>query len=160
MSKIPYNCPSCRGHLKVVILECPKCGTRVEGNYELPRVVTLEEDVEKFLQTFLSSRGNIKEVEQRLNISYPTVRNRLNSLLRALGLEEPKSESSAGVNRSEILDRLERGEITAEEAARGLKGMVVKSAGNKQQNEKKGVGGDGSGEVKDTEASEGAEDNG
>jgi hypothetical protein len=69
------------------------------------------------VKVFLRSRGNIKEVEKELGISYPTVRGRLNDILKNLGME-PDKESAV---REEILDSLDRGEIKAEEAVERLK---------------------------------------
>lgn len=71
-----------------------------------------------FIETFISCRGNIKEVEKELKISYPTVRSRLDEVIEKLGC---KPAPVSGNKKKEILDALERGEITPEEALEQMK---------------------------------------
>jgi hypothetical protein len=108
-------CPVCEGKLKVTKLSCPECGTEISGSFEAPRFGRLTDEQMKFLKVFLSCRGNLKEVEKQMGISYPTIRNRLDELLAALGLESGGKEVPQG--RQDVLDALERGELTAAEAA-------------------------------------------
>ena len=96
-----------------------ECDTHVRGEFQLSRILTLPPDLFEFTMSFLAARGNIKEVEKSLGISYPTVRNRLDKVLQHLGLQ---TETHARVNRGEILKKLEDGEISAEEAVELLKG--------------------------------------
>ncbi len=115
LKEILGTCPVCEGRLKVTRLSCPECGTEISGNFDISRFGRLSEEQMRFLRAFLSSRGNLKEVEKQMGISYPTIRNRLDELLAALGLESGGRE--APQSRQEVLDALERGELTAMEAA-------------------------------------------
>jgi hypothetical protein len=118
MKKIPTLCPACNSMLEIKELKCPKCSTTVQGEFPINKLLSLSDEDSKFLIIFLRSRGNIKEVQERMNISYPTVKNRLDKLLITLGL----FDESEGLNEKEILATLERGEITAAEAVKLLKG--------------------------------------
>ncbi len=115
MGKVIGKCPVCGGRVYISELRCEDCGTKVSGRFELDRLSQLPEDLYKFLLVFLEARGNIKEVERKLKVSYPTVKNRLSQLLKALDMEVPP------ISPSEVIDMLERGEITAEEAVRLIK---------------------------------------
>ena len=81
MPRMPSNCPSCAGLLQVSGLSCSRCGVRLEGEFELPPLSRLAPGQQEFVLTFLRARGNIKEVERVLGVSYPTVRNRLDALI-------------------------------------------------------------------------------
>lgn len=117
MANIPTNCPSCGARMNITELKCSKCTTVVQGNFPINKLISLMEEDRDFLMTFLRSRGNIKEVQERMGISYPTVKNKLDKLLSALGLyDEIKNP-----NRNEILNALNNGEISTEEAINLLK---------------------------------------
>lgn len=118
---IPNKCPSCGGKVTVTELCCGDCKTTVKGNFELPVFASLSHEEEGFLRVFLAARGSIKEVERQLGISYPTVKGRLESILNKLGLGSLQAEAKA--RRLEIVEQLERGEITAQEAVALLKGL-------------------------------------
>lgn len=118
---IPNKCPSCSGKVVVTELSCTDCKTSVKGSFELPIFAVLSPAEEGFLRVFLAARGSIKEVERQLNISYPTVRGRLESLLNKLGLGSLQAEAKR--RRLEIVSRLERGEISAQEAVALLKSL-------------------------------------
>lgn len=122
MPLAPGKCPVCSSDLEVVRLQCTSCGTAVEGHFELSKFNRLDPEQMAFLELFLKARGNIKEVERELGLSYPTVRARLDSLLAALGYAvEPDRRAEIGRRRREILDMLDAGTITAEDALRMLK---------------------------------------
>ena len=113
------------GDLIVSELFCPESGISIAGKFEIPRYARLDAEQAKFLETFLRCRGVINAMERELGISYPTVRARLDSLLQALDLQPvkedgPRKEKNVETKRA-ILDQLERGEITAEEAKVRLK---------------------------------------
>jgi hypothetical protein len=118
---IPNKCPACSGKVIVTELCCTDCKTSVKGGFELPVFAVLNPDEEGFLRVFLAARGNIKEVERQLSISYPTVRNRLEALLNKLGLGNLQAEVKR--RRLAVVERLERGEITAQEAVALLKNL-------------------------------------
>lgn len=134
------TCPVCQGELTITRLQCRSCGTALEGEFGVGRFGRLEREQLSFLESFLRSRGNLKEMERELGISYPTVRGRLEALLRALGLgdgaasgdvqegEEPQTEPSSApdetaAERRAILEQLKNRELTAEEAAARLKSL-------------------------------------
>ncbi|MGC9125351.1 MAG: DUF2089 family protein, partial [Caldisericaceae bacterium] len=98
----------------------PSCGTSIHGNFQFDKLMLLDEEDMEFLMTFLRSRGNIKELETRMSISYPTAKSRLDKLLKSLDLYE--GEENTELTKTEILQKLERGEITVEESLRLLKG--------------------------------------
>jgi hypothetical protein len=93
----------------------------IEGSFELPALAQLPMDDQVFIGTFVRSHGSIKEMERLFGVSYPTIKNRLNRLSQALGLGMGIENEPAAPSRTEILDRLERGDITAQEAMEALK---------------------------------------
>jgi hypothetical protein len=113
------QCPACGGDLAVRRLQCGRCQTAVEGRFELSRFDRLTPEQLEFLLLFLKSRGNIRDVERELGLSYPTVRNRLDGVLRALGLES--EDRSARSDRLKLLEAVERGEISVDEALEQFK---------------------------------------
>jgi hypothetical protein len=116
------KCPVCGEGLEVVRLECPHCHSAIEGRFSISRLFRLDDEQLQFVETFLKVRGNIKEMERELGISYPTVRNRLDAILQTMGypIETAREEESAQ-RRREILNQLQAGKITAEEAVRLLR---------------------------------------
>jgi len=99
----------------------PETGIVVEGSFELPPLAQLSVDDQVFVAAFVKSHGSIKEMERLFGVSYPTIKSRLNRLSVALDAELSVEAAPAGSNKSEILDRLERGEISAEQAAQALR---------------------------------------
>ena len=121
----PSHCPVCGDALKIARLECDGCTTAIEGDFDNGRLGRLTREQLSFVEVFLECRGKIKEVEQRLGISYPTVVARLDEVVAAMepaadGAQEsrPKADRS---KQAEVLEALERGEITAAEAASRLR---------------------------------------
>ncbi len=82
------TCPVCEGELTISRLHCRSCGTALEGEFGVGRFGRLSKEQMSLLESFLRSRGNLKEMERELGISYPTVRGRVDALVRALGLAE------------------------------------------------------------------------
>lgn len=119
------KCPVCGQNTEVTAINCNDCGTRIEGHFQLCRFCKLTEEQKSFIETFVKCRGNIKEVEKELGISYPTVKNRLEDAANALGYSNSQSYSipdfEAPGRKKEILDLLENGEISVEEALDQLK---------------------------------------
>ena len=139
------TCPICGGELAVTRLHCRSCATTLEGDFNVGRFARLSREQFALLESFLRSKGNLKEMERELGISYPTVRARVEALLRALGLgdgttldDEPPepdpSDASGQANaaakaldlaaaRREVLERLARHEIDAASAAVELRAI-------------------------------------
>ena len=125
MHEVPGRCPVCGEGLQVTRLRCPACETAIEGAFSLARLGRLSAEQLAFLEVFVKNRGIIRDVERELGISYPTVRNRLDDLIRAMGFEV-KDEAAPGQDeererRRHILEQVGKGEITAEQAARLLR---------------------------------------
>ena len=80
------TCPVCSGELAVTRLRCGDCGTTIEGEFSVGRFGRLTREQLQVLESFLRSRGNLRDMERELGISYPTVRARVEALVRALGL--------------------------------------------------------------------------
>lgn len=114
------KCPACGNtQFRVERLACTSCGTAVVGSFSVSRLATLPEEQVAFVETFLRCRGNIKEVERELGISYPTVRSRLDKVVSLLGLAEDEQRMS----RVEVLAALERDEMKPEEAVQALRDL-------------------------------------
>lgn len=122
---IPARDPVSGKEFIVTELFCEESGVTVRGRFAVPRYAKLDPDQAKFLETFLRCRGMLNSVERELGISYPTVRSRLDALLHALELTPVKDDSArrekTAERRRRILEELEAGEITPEEAKRRLK---------------------------------------
>lgn len=131
---IPSRDPVSGKPLYISELTCEESGITIRGRFEVPRYGRLDEDQARFLETFLRCRGTISMVEKELGISYPTVRSRLDALLQTLDLVPVKEEEAAkraAANlqkeaRTKIIEQLERGEITPEEAKERLRGGAQK----------------------------------
>lgn len=117
------RCPACGDSLAVRRLQCVRCDTAIEGHFVQSRFDRLSPEQQHFVEVFLLARGNIKEVERVLGISYPTVRNRLDGVLEAMGYDVERSgtDGDEGNRRTQILEQLDRGEITAAQAIKLLK---------------------------------------
>ena len=107
------KCPVCSDNLEVVKLSCSSCGTSVEGSFRLCAFCYLTKEQKEFAEIFIKNRGNIKEIEKDLKVSYPTVKNKLENLIDAMGYKGVIQEN--GYKR-DILKRLYKGEITTDEA--------------------------------------------
>jgi hypothetical protein len=138
------TCPVCEGELLVTRLHCRSCGTALEGEFGVGRFGRLSREQLSLLESFLRARGNLKEMERELGISYPTVRARVDALVRAVGLgdgtpvedeDEVDAEDApmpapsaaaadAAAERRAILERLSRGEIDPAAAATELRDLA------------------------------------
>lgn len=135
------TCPVCAGELAVTRLHCRSCGTTLEGDFSVGRFGRLTREQLALLESFLRSRGNLRDMERELGLSYPTVRSRVDALVRALGFGESQPattqptrepfgedaatavESDPAARRRDILERLARREISAENAAEAIRAL-------------------------------------
>lgn len=114
------TCPVCNSEMHVTRLACDACGTSMEGHFRLDPLSQLTDEHKHFVLMFMKSRGNIKELEKALGVSYPTVRRTLDQVIEALGFAvRPEGND---VDRKSILEALSEGEITSEEAMKRLRG--------------------------------------
>jgi hypothetical protein len=134
------TCPVCEGELLISRLHCRTCGTALEGEFGVGRFGRLNREQLNLLESFLRARGNLKEMERELGISYPTVRGRVDALVRSLGLgdgpvpadeetpldepQQPAAGEDPAAVRREVLERLSRGEIDATAAAAELRRLA------------------------------------
>ncbi len=148
MNLILTKCPVCGGDLIVTRLHCPACETTIEGSFDpggnrlqeafspeqlkpLLPFSHLSAEQLQFILTFVRCEGRFNRMEEELSMSYPTLRNRLNEVIRAMGFEPSRDDPSPApqppstVERQQILDALGRGEIDLEEAKRRLRGERV-----------------------------------
>nr|WP_320024181.1 DUF2089 domain-containing protein [uncultured Acetobacterium sp.] len=126
--KAPGKCPVCDEKLSITKLNCPKCATTIEGNFQPCEFCRLPDEDLEFIKVFIKCRGNIKDVEKELGISYPTVRGKLDTVIRGLGYEVLskeliKEKEDKTAVRNEILDQLSNGEITSKEATERIKNL-------------------------------------
>ena len=128
MPKLPIHCPACHASLMVIRLTCPKCGTEVTGSYPPDLFSRLAPNDFDFVVLFVKSRGNVKEMERELGISYWTIRSRLNEIVVQLGLESttPPAETAAA-RRQQVLEQLNAGLLTVNEAAAHLEELKNQS---------------------------------
>ena len=122
MYPVPTECPVCHDDLLVTQLGCRNCGTELGGRFAMGRLFQLTSEQLHFVEIFLRCAGKINCVEEELGISYPTVRGRLEEIIRALGYEVGEEREVDDKRRQEILERLARREISSEEAFRALHG--------------------------------------
>ena len=122
------TCPVCSSELSITRLQCRGCGTAIEGDFNVGRFGRLSREQLALLESFLRARGNAKELERELKVAYPTVRARIEALVKALGLADGEplgDDGEEGLGRSgdsselrrDVLERLARHEISADEAA-------------------------------------------
>ena len=117
--KVLESCPSCGGTLEITEVRCLRCDTQVRSHYRPCDFCALSEEQSTVLGIFVSSRGNLSEVEKRLGVSYPTVRAKLDEIISRLGSAAAPAESvepPAVTERRAVLDALSRGELSAAEA--------------------------------------------
>jgi hypothetical protein len=112
----PRDCPVCGDRLALTRLSCDECGTELAGHFEACEFCSLPPDDKEVLRVFLMSRGNMKELERHLGVSYPTARARFDALLGRLGLDRPAPAPS----RLDLLEQLASGGIDVDEALRRL----------------------------------------
>ncbi len=118
--QIIHNCPVCGSGLRVTRLRCPSCNTVIEGDFQTERLLSLNAQQRSFVLSFLRNRGNIREMEKELGISYPTVRSRLDDIIQAI--DGASATKTPPLTRKQILEMLAKGEITQEDAMAMIQG--------------------------------------
>lgn len=114
----PANCPVCSVRLATTRLTCPSCSTELSGAFASCEFCVLTNEDREVLRVFLSSRGNMKELERHLGVSYPTARARFDTLLGKIGIDRPAVAPAQ--TRVELMEQVARGEIDIEEALKRL----------------------------------------
>ena len=123
MNTLPTKCPLCGGEISVTRIYCADCDTTIEGRFVGGPFSQLTRDQLNFIETFIRCEGKITRMEIEIGLSYPTIRNRLQEIIRALGYEPGGGEEPtrlADEERQKILEDLDKGRISADEAMRLL----------------------------------------
>lgn len=118
------KCPVCEGELAVTRLHCDTCDTAIEGRFANGAFAGLTPEQQDFIETFVRVEGKMNRMTDEMGLSYPTLRNRLHEIIRALGYEPGKDEpvDIPDEKRRTVLEQLDSGNISAEEAMRLLHG--------------------------------------
>ncbi len=120
------ECPVCQHDLEVTHLACSHCGTELSGNFTLSKFNYLTTDKLYFIEIFVKNRGNIKAIEKEMGYSYPTIKKMLDEVIEELGYsvdgkeDEPVEEAAPSKSKIEILNMIDNGEVSVEEAAKLL----------------------------------------
>ncbi len=128
MNPLLSKCPVCGSQLTITELHCNHCDTTIQGSFSgaTGPFAQLTPEQIQFILTFVRCEGRFNRMEDELKLSYPTIRNRLYEVIRALGYEPGKEEAPVRLTpeeRKRILDDLDQGKITSEQAKRMLQGM-------------------------------------
>lgn len=126
---LPARCPSCAGPVHVEKLACDDCGTEVQGQFRMCPMCALDAPARRLLDLFLRARGNLKDVQRALGVSYPTTRQRIEEMFQKLTLGPPVAVDER-LSPLEILRRVRAGELTVEEAERLLRGEAGEPTGS------------------------------
>ena len=117
LRQAPRSCPVCGDVLALTRLTCTSCETELSGQFQSCEFCSLTPEDRDVLRVFLASRGNMKDLERHLAVSYPTARARFDALLAKLGLEPAKPPAPSRV---ELMERVARGELNVDEAMEQL----------------------------------------
>jgi hypothetical protein len=114
---LPACCPLCGGSIEITQIKCDSCGSEINGSFKAQGLSLLPAEHQRFIAVFLRQRGSIKGVEEELGISYPTINKMLDNInaILSTGAEQKP------LTRKEILDSIEKGEMTVKDAAFILK---------------------------------------
>ena len=123
------HCPVCKNELAVSRLHCSTCDTTIEGRFTAGHFANLTQEQLNFIVAFVRNEGKINRMEEELKLSYPTIRNRLHEVIRALGFEPGKDETPEidDKKRRSVLEDLDAGKINADDAMRMLRGEDEKN---------------------------------
>jgi hypothetical protein len=135
MNLLPLTCPLCAGEVIVQRLRCRSCDVTLEGHFSigslsefeeaqmpvLRRLARLSPEQLQLVEAFIRCEGKLNRLEEEVGLSYPTLRARLNEIVRDLGFTPREEEKEKTIDRRKVLDELQAGQISAHEAARLLK---------------------------------------
>jgi len=121
--RAPSDCPVCGGELVTTRLGCRNCGSELAGEFGHCDFCALDDRDTELLRVFLASRGNLREVEKHLGVSYPTARARFTALLLKLGLAGD-TEPTVAMSRDQVLSEVASGALSPAEAADLLAGLA------------------------------------
>ena len=125
MLPLPHRSPFSGGEIIVTRFYCPETDTTVEGRFRVNiPFAQLNSEQLSFVETFVRCEGKLSRMEDELELSYPTIRNRLHDVIRALGYEPGKDEPAviSDAQRRAILNDLDNGKITFDQAMNLLQG--------------------------------------
>ncbi|MGH2544896.1 MAG: DUF2089 domain-containing protein [Ardenticatenaceae bacterium] len=139
MNRLPTTCPFCEGDVVVQELQCRQCDITIRGHFspgpisefeeaQLPvlrRLARLSPEQLEFLEAFIRCEGKLNRLEEEIGLSYPTLRSRLNDVVRDLGFTPREEDRSSLVDRRKVLDDLQGGRISAADATRLLRGERI-----------------------------------
>jgi hypothetical protein len=124
MQTMPTLCPLCGGEIVVTRIHCRNCESTIEGRFTAGGLFSqLTPDQLVFVETFVRCEGKINRMEDEIGLSYPTIRNRLHEIIRAMGYEPGGTEEPLGLTieeRQRILEDLDKGKISADQAMQML----------------------------------------
>jgi hypothetical protein len=125
MNNALTRCPVCQNELTITRLHCDACDTTLEGRFAGGPFAHLTAEQLDFVLTFIRCEGKLTRMETEIGLSYPTIRNRLQDIIRALGYEPGKDDSSPEISedrRRQVLEDLDAGRLSADAAMRILRG--------------------------------------
>lgn len=118
------HCPICNEPTTVTQIRCEICDLTIEGHFMVSGLASLTPEQLEFVELFLRSEGKLNRMEKELNISYPTVRNRLNEIIAAMGYDPEELEAHDAereAHRREVLDQLSSGDLSPDSAVELLR---------------------------------------
>lgn len=113
----PRTCPVCSGDLALTRLSCDSCHTELSGHFQACQFCSLTVEDRDLLRVFLGSRGNMKELERHLGVSYPTARSRFDAVLSRLGIDVP---APVNPTRLELMEKVASGALSVDDALGAL----------------------------------------
>lgn len=125
MVPLPNRCPFGGGEIVITQFYCPETNITIDGRFSVDKpFANLSPEQLDFMETFVRCEGKLSRLEGEMGLSYPTLRNRLHDVIRALGYEPGKAETEtmSEADRKDVLDALDTGDISFEEAMQILKG--------------------------------------
>ncbi|HYO09181.1 MAG TPA: DUF2089 family protein [Tepidisphaeraceae bacterium] len=116
---VNQDCPYCGSTMVVSRMTCGRCDVAIDALFPMSRLGSLPVEHQKFIEMFLLSSGNLKEIAEQTGVSYPTIRSRLDKVIDALRGEIAKTRRVSG----NLLDAVDPGKTNAEQAAKLIKGI-------------------------------------